>query len=904
MRWPRQLLVAGLAATLVGVVSARDESPAIAAQTNSWSAVLGAGQSNASAASDSCGALGTLSAVNNSYANPLRTLRNGADIFVVGCFKNWAGLAAADYVAKWDGTSWSALGDDGSGDGAIKGAVYDATVYKGNLVIAGNFSDAGGTATADAIASWNGSSWDGFGIGSSGGCPCSAVSANGDYATALEVDGKGTVSTTDDELLIGGNFYYGANDGTAPTGYPLGNTTNFFKWTGTTFAAVDSDSNPWGTNTYTKAFLPMDIAFVGSTLYVGSYHLPPSSFSSYSSYKNTALQKLGADWTSAGIGGAAAPSGEGWGVTRLNVSDSKLYVGGSFADAGGVASADFLAILDPAGPTWSNMHGASPSFTTNWSVNAIEVAGSQIVVSAPGGSFGTQRWTGTEWVTLTSTTASSLLFDENYSGSSDRLLLGAILPDLAGISAADYFASLALTSTSTLDTASSSNSSPALVFDGSTSYTLNLPANKCSETISLTTSDSGAAYTGATTASPAPGGSTALSIKVVSSDATSSTTYTFTVARAGTATKPTTDTTSASSITSNSASVSASFNPNGQSGSYYFEYSTNADMSGSSQTSTTSAACTSDSATVSASLWSLSGGTTYYVRLVGTNATGTQTGAISSFTTSAPIPTATAATSIGTTTATLNGTVNPSGSSTSYYFEYGTSLSFGSKTSEPAWVGQQCFGASAGSGGSAIAKSASVIGLTPNTLYYFRLVACWSVGWPTVVKQSSALTFTTSSVTTSTEAPSTSASSSPPASDTSTPTQSSVESSTSTSSPTQTESGTTTSAVPAATTTAVSVTTVAVSVTATIPAPTTTAAKALTAPSAVSSTLGKTLSVKVSIATETKSVTAAGLPTGTKFNAKTGTISGKPLKKGTYSVTVSGVLSGKRVTIKVKITVK
>ena len=35
-----------------------------------------------------------------------------------------------------------------------------------------------------------------------------------------------------------------------------------------------------------------------------------------------------------------------------------------------------------------------------------------------------------------------------------------------------------------------------------------------------------------------------------------------------------------------------------------------------------------------------------------------------------------------TTTATLNGTVDPNGRATTWYFEYGTSTSYGSKTAE------------------------------------------------------------------------------------------------------------------------------------------------------------------------------------------------------------------------------
>jgi hypothetical protein len=64
------------------------------------------------------------------------------------------------------------------------------------------------------------------------------------------------------------------------------------------------------------------------------------------------------------------------------------------------------------------------------------------------------------------------------------------------------------------------------------------------------------------------------------------------------------------------------------------------------------------------------------------------------------------------------------------------------------------------------------------------------------------------------------------------------------------------------------------------------------------------MTLKVTIAPTTKSVTASGLPVGVKFNARSGTLSGKPTKRGTYTVRIAGVQSGKRFTITVRITIK
>ena len=70
-------------------------------------------------------------------------------------------------------------------------------------------------------------------------------------------------------------------------------------------------------------------------------------------------------------------------------------------------------------------------------------------------------------------------------------------------------------------------------------------------------------------------------------------------------------------------------------------------------------------------------------------------------------------TAYGYSAVTANGTVNPNGNATTYWFEYGTTLSYGSSTSPQ----------SAGSGSEAVAAQASLTGLSGGTQYYVRLVA-------------------------------------------------------------------------------------------------------------------------------------------------------------------------------------
>ncbi len=80
----------------------------------------------------------------------------------------------------------------------------------------------------------------------------------------------------------------------------------------------------------------------------------------------------------------------------------------------------------------------------------------------------------------------------------------------------------------------------------------------------------------------------------------------------------------------------------------------------------------------------------------------------------APIVTTAAASAVGQAEATLNGTVDPEGKATEYFFEWGTTSSYG-HTTEKLPLG------SVDQTGHAV--SAKVTGLAPGAPYHFRLVA-------------------------------------------------------------------------------------------------------------------------------------------------------------------------------------
>jgi hypothetical protein len=124
---------------------------------------------------------------------------------------------------------------------------------------------------------------------------------------------------------------------------------------------------------------------------------------------------------------------------------------------------------------------------------------------------------------------------------------------------------------------------------------------------------------------------------------------------------------------------------------------------------------------VGASVTGLAPNTTYYYRLVATNATGTSEGAPQSFLTLPPAPSVLtgAASALTPYSASITGKVDPGSSGpnsdTTYLFQYGTNAYYGSQL--PLSAGD------AGQGTAAVSESVELSGLEPGTTYHYRIVA-------------------------------------------------------------------------------------------------------------------------------------------------------------------------------------
>jgi outer membrane protein assembly factor BamB len=171
-------------------------------------------------------------------------------------------------------------------------------------------------------------------------------------------------------------------------------------------------------------------------------------------------------------------------------------------------------------------------------------------------------------------------------------------------------------------------------------------------------------------------------------------------------------------IASFSAGLNGSLDPHGLPTMVYFQYGPTASYG-----STTALQSQSGDTfrNISASISGLSASNIYHFRIVATNSAGTRYGSDMTFTTlsatGAPVVTTNLATNIASSSAMLNGTVDPHGLATTVHFQYGTTPSYGSTTASQTKTGNTYQ-----------SVSANATGLTAGTAYHFRIVATNSAG--------------------------------------------------------------------------------------------------------------------------------------------------------------------------------
>lgn len=234
----------------------------------------------------------------------LAILRVGLSLYAGGDFQNFAGVADADYVAKWTGTSWQGVG------GGVNGIVNALAWRSGSLYVGGEFTNAGGIVAADKIARWDGSAWTALGTGIAG--------VNGVHALAF----RGS------DLYVGGTFLNAGGIAAAD---------RVAKWDGSGWSALGT-----GVNAAVYA-----LAARGSTVYVGGEFTNVGGIAAADTL--AAWDAPSADWSEVCEGGLNDASDEVYALLPRGSND--LYVGGRFSNAGGVVAADNIALCN--GVAWA-----------------------------------------------------------------------------------------------------------------------------------------------------------------------------------------------------------------------------------------------------------------------------------------------------------------------------------------------------------------------------------------------------------------------------------------------------------------------------------------------------------------------------------------------------------------------
>ena len=270
--------------------------------------------------------------------------RSGSSIYIGGDFSAGAGASYvnSNKVAKWNGSSWSAL------DLGVSGRVNAlATDAEGNLYAGGDFSLAGG-ASASRVAKWDGLSWSRLGAGVNG------------TVNALAVDDAGN-------LYVGGDFTTAGSV----------SASRVAKWDGTSWSALGT-----GMNDVVKALETVD--YCGHTVvYAGG---------AFSTAGGGAAQHVamwdGALWSAvgSGLGGDVANDAV---LALAAAGPDVLYAGGSFYSVS--ASPDYLGRAQvtnrACAPSSATAASTSPEEAMVSWTNPVSGPGwdEMVVTASPGG---------------------------------------------------------------------------------------------------------------------------------------------------------------------------------------------------------------------------------------------------------------------------------------------------------------------------------------------------------------------------------------------------------------------------------------------------------------------------------------------------------------------------------------
>jgi hypothetical protein len=318
---------------------------------------------------------------------------NGPALYAGGWFTSVSGVGAVGYIAKWSGSSWSALGT------GLDGRVDALEVFDdgsgARLVAGGAFTTAGGV-NSPGTAAWDGSSW------------ASEARVPGDVYTLTQYDLGGGP-----ELFVGGDFFVAESRVSNHLG----------SWDGANWTAY---GNGLGLSDRIHAFETYDDGS-GPSLYASGMfdNAGPRVVNHIARWTGTSWEPLGAGLSNRAIDMAVYTDGR---------TGPGLVAVGGFTTAGG-APANRVAMWKNG--SWSSM-GPGLDDTVN-AVAVLEIGELESLYA--GGLFTTphnyiSRWDGAQWKSVGGGTDgpvnTMLLWDD---GNGTALYVGGYFANAGGMPA-------------------------------------------------------------------------------------------------------------------------------------------------------------------------------------------------------------------------------------------------------------------------------------------------------------------------------------------------------------------------------------------------------------------------------------------------------------------------------------
>ncbi len=251
-------------------------------------------------------------------------------LYVGGKFTDAGGLANADRIATWNGSTWSAVSS--STEQIANGEVFAIAVAGGKVYAGGTFANAGNSG-ADNLAVWDGTSWEPF---------CTTAAETIGNVKALQVIGP--------TLYVGGDFQDGA--GIATADYLLACDLASGTPSDTTVDPAHPFSGPVKALTATS----------DGTLYAGGRFV---NLENIPAADNVAFLPEGGTWQPMGSSGGGSTCGcalDAY-VRGLATDGTNVFVGTEGSNVAGIVEADHVAKWN--GSVWSAL-GSNTAGTNGW----------------------------------------------------------------------------------------------------------------------------------------------------------------------------------------------------------------------------------------------------------------------------------------------------------------------------------------------------------------------------------------------------------------------------------------------------------------------------------------------------------------------------------------------------------